>query len=392
MADQDHDSGAVPQGVSRRDLMWGAAVAAAATAAVPAMTAPAEAAMGKGSNEVNVRPDGTYDTVPLTKDSWTLAVIQARVRAVDEKNAKQSRKANLDHMLDLIDTSQSWGGKKDLLFFHEFPVTGYHNRWTRDDIIKHVAIELPGPEVDAIGKKAKEHGCYVVFGSYVKDKSWPNHVLSITTIVGPDGTIVDKHWKVRNIKGVFQGMELFTTTVYDVLDEFIERYGLDAVVPVTKTPIGNLATSSIQREPEFMRALAMKGAEVILRTATGGFTPADIQTTSLYNGVYTAVCNNAVSPDNPGFFDDAGSGGSAIYGPRGETLAEADGKFEQAVTTRIPIAEFRKRHRLPLVHWALYAPVFAKYQANFPPGLFSKYLPKDGMDSANYLKDKGLWK
>ena len=225
------------------------------------------------------------------------------------------------------------------MFFHEFPVTGW-NTWTRKEILKF-ALEIPGPETEQISAKAREYGCYIVFGSYAIDADWPNHVLSITTIIGPDGAIVDKHWKARNIKGVFSGVELFTTSIYDVLDRYVELYGADAVLPITRTPYGNIATSSVQREPEIFRAFAIKGAEIILRTATGGFTPADVQATSMYNGVYTAICNNAVSPGNPGFFDDAGSGGTAIYDNRGEPLAEARSAFEQSVSARIPIAAFQ---------------------------------------------------
>ena len=232
----------------------------------------------------------------------------------------------------------------------------------------------------------------IIFGSYARDPDWPNHILSITTVIGTDGQIVDKHWKARNIKGVFPGFELFTTTVYDVLDEYVEMYGEDAVLPVTRTPFGNIATSSVQREPELFRAMAMKGAEIILRTATGGFTSIDMQVTSLYNGVYTAVCNNAVSMDNPNFFDDAGSGGSAIYGPGTEVVAEANTKFETMVRGRIPIAEYRQRNRQPIVHMELYKPIFERYTNPYGPNLFSTYQPTDLIDAKRYLKDKSNWK
>ena len=68
--------------------------------------------------------------------------------------------------------------------------------------------------------------------------------------------------------------------------------------------------------------MALKGAEIILRTASGGFTTADMEMTSRYNKVYTVIVNNAVSPENPGFMDDAfgGSGGTAIYGPDGKAF------------------------------------------------------------------------
>jgi predicted amidohydrolase len=372
--------------ISRRNL-FGAGLAAAALASTDA----ARAAMGKGPTETNLRPDGTYATVDLAKDAWTLGVVQSRVMALNAAKPEPRKRENLQHMLDLIDYAQGYGGKKDLLFFHEFPITGYSYEWGRKDALK-IAIDIPGPETEALAKKAKQHDCWLVFGSYARDPDWPDHLLSITSVMDNQGRIVDKHWKARNIKGVFVGFELFTTTIHDALDRYVEMYGYDAVVPVTRTPLGNICTSSIQREPEYFRAMAMKGGEVILRTASGGFTPADMQATSLYNGVYTAVCNNAASPGNGLYFEDAGGGGSAIYGPRGEELDAAPTSFETLVTARIPIKEFRARHRQPNIHTDLYLKEYETYRSRHAPNLFSSYLPTDGQDAKRFLADKSRWK
>jgi predicted amidohydrolase len=355
-----------------------------------ALSAAALAANASPSSAPSaVDPKGGYARAELAKPAWSLGVVQSRVRAVEMGNYRREIKDNLAHMLELIDKAFYYGGKPDLLFFHEFPITGWR-KWTRAEILQF-AIEIPGEETEAIAKKAREYGCYIVFGSYARDKDWPNHVLSITTVMGPDGAILDKHWKARNIKGVFPGFELFTTCVYDVLDRYVEMYGWDHVVPVTQTPLGNICTSSIQREPELFRAMAMRGAEVILRTASGGFNAMDIQMTSVYNQVYTAICNNAYSPNNAGFFDDAGSGGTAIYGPRGDVLAEADGKFEQLVTTTIPIQAFRATKTQPIVHMEMYLPTFQAYRSKYGPNLFSEYLPTDLNDAARFLRDKSRW-
>jgi predicted amidohydrolase len=118
----------------------------------------------------------------------------------------------------------------------------------------------------------------------------------------------------------------------------------------------------------------------------------DIKMTSVYNNVYTAVCNNAVSAGNPGFVEDAGSsGGTSIFGPQGEVLAAANSEHETIVTTTVPIEDFRNRRRLPQVHMDLYRPVFDAYRNRYPPNLFLSYLPTDGRDSARYLKDKAVW-
>jgi predicted amidohydrolase len=374
-------------GISRRAALGGAVLGGATTA----LGAGTGQALEHGGGPMSVGANGGYATVPLAKDVVTLGVVQSRVRAVDVARLRQTRKANLDHMLELIDNAQNWGGRRDILFFHEFPITGYTGAWNHEQALR-VAIDIPGEETEAIAKKAREHQCMIVFGSYARDPDWPGHLLSITTVMGPDGTIVDRHWKARNIKGVFVGFELFTTTIHDVLDRYVEMYGRDAVIPVTRTPFGNIAGSSVQREPELFRAMAIKGAEIILRTASGGFTPADIQATSMYNGVYTAVCNNAVSPDNPGYFADAGGGGSAIYDPSGKVMEAAASEQEQVVTARIPIADFRRRHKQPIMHASLYRDVYAAYTERYPPNLFAQYLPSDGQDAERFLRDKATWK
>lgn len=340
---------------------------------------------------LTMQSDGGYATNPLAKDAWTLGVVQSRVIAVDSESPQKKRRENVQHMCDLIDYASGFSGKKDMLFFHEFPVTGYNYKWTLADARK-AAIELPGEETETLAKKARQYGTWLVFGSYVRDPDWPDSLLSITTIMNDKGEIVDKHWKARNIKGAFGGFELFTTTIYDVLPRYIEMYGADHVIPVTRTPLGNIATSSVQREPELFRAMAMKGAEVILRTASGGFTPADIAATSMYNSVYTAIANNAASPDNGLYFEDAGGGGSGVYGPNGNPIELAPTAFETCVTARIPIAEFRARHRQPIVHTELVIPVYEAYRSKYGPGLFSEYQPKDINDAGRYLKDKSRWK
>ena len=375
----------------RRNFLKSTALAGTAGLVAAAIGQPiARAATRRGSDSISMRSDGTYEVVPLQKSSVRLGIVQSRVRGVSIDNLHEDRQANLAHMLEQIDNAFHFGAGADVLFFHEFPITGF-DAWNRKEILQ-VAIEIPGEETEAISEKAKQYGCYIVFGSYARDADWPNHVLSITTIIGPDGSIVDKHWKARNIKGVFHGIELFTTTIYDVLDAYVEMYGSDAVLPVTRTPIGNIVTSSVQLEPELFRVFAMKGGEIFLRTATGGFTPWDIQATAGYNHVYVAICNNAVSPDNPGFYDDAGSGGSAIYDPRGEVIAAADTKFETLISAQIPIAQFREKNRQPIVHMALYRDVFDAYRNAYGPNLFSEYQPTDLRDSKAYLADKSTWK
>lgn len=105
----------------------------------------------------------------------------------------------------------------------------------------------------------------------------------------------------------------------------------------------------------------------LMSGASGGFNSSDIEMCSAYNGVYTVIVNNAVSPDNPGFMADAGgaSGGTARY---------------------------RARHHIPDVHMELYTNVFDAYRPRFRPGLYLDYQPTSLKDAKRYLDEQDGWR
>jgi hypothetical protein len=116
----------------------------------------------------------------------------------------------------------------------------------------------------------RKYNCYIIFGTYAKDeKNWPGHILHLMVMAKPDGSIVT-HWKQRNVRGMFPGGEQYTSVIYDVYDRFVEMYGIDAVIPVERTDIGNIAMSAVQFEPELFRCMAFKGAETDLSRRNRG--------------------------------------------------------------------------------------------------------------------------
>ena len=377
----------------KRRALLGAGAGAAMAGAFDwsAFASPASAATTAHATPLQMRSDGTYATVPLAKETLSIAVAQTRVVPVELDNLAATRRANVQHMLDVIDAASGFSGPRDLIVFHEFPITGYRHTWNLEEA-RRAAIEVPGPETEMLAAKAREYGTWLVFGSYVRDPDWPGRLLSITTVMNEAGEIVGKDWKARNLKGFFPGgRELFTATIYDLLDEYVERYGWDAVVPVLRTPIGNLFTSSSQMEPELFRAAAMKGAEIMLRTATGNYSELDIRATSMYNRVYSAIANNSASPENRYYLADSEPGHAGIVGPDGDFLEQAETDFETLVSGRIPIASFRERHRQPIVHSELVTPVFEQYRSPYGPNLLADYQPTDTTDAGRYLREKTRW-
>ena len=382
----------------RRDLLAGAGAAGLAGLVTGGTTARAEAAPQAGAPGVSVANRGKYATVPLRQDAINVTAIQSRVRSVDVNNLKPTLQANLDHALELIDIAQGspdawggerlWGAKQDLICMHEFPIQGFQP-WTRAEL-NRIALELPGPETEAIGARAKKYGCYIAFGCYAREQGWPRHVINMSVIVGPDGGIVSKQWKARNILGLFGENALIGTTVYDVLDRYVEMYGWDAVLPVARTDIGNLAMTAVGMEPLLYQCLALKGAEILVMSVTGGSNAETATSTARHNRMYTVGVCNSVSPGNLGFTEAAGAEdeGTVIVDPRGTVLAKTSNHHEDTASTRIPIADFRKTRRFPEVPIALLRPVLDQYEPLFQPNSFLNELPETYRDAGALVRKR----
>lgn len=393
----------------RRDLLRQAGAAGLAgltaaafpgriTSASDDQASPQPATPGATPSRVSVAQRGAYDTVPLRQDFINVAAIQSRVRSVDVGNLAPTLKANLQHVLDLIDVAQGspgawnherrWGSKQDLICLHEFPVQGFQP-WNRDELIK-VAFDLPGPESEAIGQRAKTYDCYIAWGCYARDKDWPNHVINMSVISGPSGAIVSKQWKLRNILGAFGDLALIGTTVYDVLDRYVEMYGWDEVIPIARTDIGNLAMTAVGNEPGLYQCQTLKGAEIIIRTVTGGSNADAVIETARSNRVYAVGVGNSVSPDNMGFMDAAGARdeGTVIVDPRGTVLARTTNHHEDVASSRLPIGDFRKGRRVADLPMAALLPVYQQYAAAYGPNAFLEYLPKDYRDAAAHARKR----
>lgn len=372
--------------MTRRQLV--AALGTASTVAAAGSLGAAENTESQVDNDISVAADGNYERVPLRKSSIRVTAVQSPIQAADANNPKPVLKKNLKRMLDYIDDANGFPGPQDLICFHEQPIMGW-NPWTRAEALK-VAIEVPGVETEALGKKAKQYGCYIAFGTYARDKDWPGHLLLNGVLIGPDGEVVTQHWKQHNVR-LSPNWTMYTTSAYDVLDRYTEMYGADAVLPVARTDIGNLSLMTSPYDPDIHRALSLKGMEIGVRFSSGGFNATDSRSSSLFNQNYTITTNQSLSPDQPGFPAFSGSGGTSIYGPFGKEVAMAKSIHEEFIKASLPMGDFRKSHRLPDIPMALVMPVYQKYRPPYDPGLQQDYIPSDPQDAARYFKSKRNW-
>lgn len=387
--------------IDRRSLLAGAAVASVAAIAGREGMADAQAqnvAMPSPTNDIQVANRGQYAKVALKQDSINVAAVQSQLYSIDLRDRSNTLKRNLNRVLRLIDLAQNspeewngerrWGSKVDLITMHEFPIQGFQP-WNRKEL-NQIAFELPGPESEAIGERAKRYGCYISWGCYAKEKDWPDHVINMSVLTGPDGKIVSKQWKARNILGLFGDGALIGTTVYDVLDRYVEMYGWDAVMPVARTDIGNIAITAVGNEPLLYTCLALKGAEVLVLSVTGGSNSEMAKATARAARIYTMGVGNAVSPNNIGFPEGSGTRdqGTVIVDPRGTVLAETDNHHEEIITARIPIAEFRKTRRVQELPMAILLPILQQYQPLFQPNAFLGKLPQTYQEAGELVRQR----
>jgi predicted amidohydrolase len=336
-----------------------------------------------------VRPDGTYETVPLAKDVVVVKVVQnTPLNLQKAPSIREGLATNVERMASWIQKACSTGKKPDFVLFNEFPLTGY-STGSRDEKLRFT-IQIPGPETERIGALAKACDTYVVFGSYATDPAWPGHILSLNPVIGRDGKVKKVYWKSRNVLR-FGADEIPTTTVENVRDRYRAMYGIEEEFPVLMTEFGNIAVSTVQVDPFVFAAYAMRGVEIMLRTATL-FSKTDVQAIAFYNNMYSAMSNITFAPDS-GVPANLG-GGSLVVDPRGRVLAEDPSNNESVIEAEIPIAQFRNGRTIPRYPLEVVKSVFDQYVPELPLNhldLKPPELPQTLKDMKDLLDRQSRW-
>ena len=131
---------------------------------------------------------------------------------------------------------------------------------------RECAIDIPGPETDALGSIAKEYDVYIIAQAKAKHPDFKDRFFNVGFTIDPAGDVIHKHYKVAPLYPVEHSV-----CPHDVYDWWIEKYGrtLDAFFPVVDTEIGRLGVMMANEGsyPEHARGLALNGAEVVYRAS-----------------------------------------------------------------------------------------------------------------------------
>ena len=240
---------------------------------------------------------------------------------------------NLEHISILIKAAV-WLSSLDLpvrlIALPEGALQGFNDEILDSDHATYAnecAIDIPGPETDALGKLARQWDAFIMAQAKARHPEFPGRFFNVGFVVDPGGEVVLKHHKVVPLLPVEHSV-----TPHNVWDRWIELYGrtLDAFYPVADTAIGRLGylMANEGSYPENARGLAMNGAEVVYRgpfphphTGNGLF---EIQNRAraLDNNLYLIACNLGtyyLQPDDEVPIDAFG-GGSAVFDYRGQIV------------------------------------------------------------------------
>jgi predicted amidohydrolase len=216
---------------------------------------------------------------------------------------------------------------------------------TVDELRDKLAVPIPNEHTDRYAAKAKERGIYIQTGTFLEvDRKWPGAVFNTTCLIGPDG-LLGRYRKVN------------PWLPWEVHSSPHDLPGYDEpMFPVVETEIGRLGAAICYDWlfPEVLRALALAGAEVLIRVSAymdpwGATPPLDWWTLfnrarAVENMAYVVAANQGASAANyPPF---SWPGGSMIVDFDGRILAQADpGPSEKIVVGPVDLASLRHERR-----------------------------------------------
>lgn len=276
-----------------------------------------------------------------------------------------------------------------------------------------IAIDIPGPETDALGEIAREWDVHIMAQAKARHPEFQDRFFNVGFIIDDKGDVILTHHKLVPLLPVEHSM-----TPHDVFDWWIEEYGrnLQAFWPVVDTPLGRMGIMMANEGsyPENARGLAMNGCEVAYRAsiphpaASNDYFEIQNRARALDNNMYV------VAPNMGTYYLDQKSevpidtfgGASMIVNYRGQIVGKHNYSGVSSFISG-PIDIHALRHHRTNSQWTNWLKDLKTemYQIIYDEPIFPKnlYLNREPMKHAEYrekvtdkqiqlLLDRGIWK
>jgi len=195
-----------------------------------------------------------------------------------------------------------------------------------------MAEPVDGPTVTSFQALAKELGVVIVLNVFERDGDL---TFDTSPVIDADGTLL----------GLTRMVHI---TEYENFHEQGYYAPGDKGVPVFDTRFGKIGVAICydRHYPEYMRALAVAGAEVVVVPQAGavgewpeGLYEAEMRVAAFQNGYFTALCNR-VGPESHLTF----AGESFVCAPGGEVVARAGAGTDEILHCELDLAACEDSH------------------------------------------------
>lgn len=198
-----------------------------------------------------------------------------------------------------------------LVAFPELAFWPFFPQHRREGRPREFAETIPGPTTDLFCKLARQYGVVVVLNLYERDGE--KHYDS-SPVIDSNGAIAG----VVRMMHIMDGPGFHEKDYYDPGDN-------DRLVFETSAGHVGVAICYDRHYPEYMRALALQGAQVVVVPQAGtvdewtpGLFQAELRVAAFQNGYFTALVNRVGKEDALTF-----AGESFVTDPFGKVLTEA---------------------------------------------------------------------
>ncbi len=199
----------------------------------------------------------------------------------------------------------------NLIVYPELAFTPFYPQRRVNEMPLHLAEPIPGPTTDRFCKAARRLGVVVVLNLYEHAGS---QAFDASPVINADGKLLGK-------------TRMMHITDYEGFYEQGYYVPGDSGAPVYDTACGRIGVAICydRHYPEYLRALALQGADLVVVPQAGvlgewpdGLFEAELQVASFQNGYFMALANRVGREDLLTF-----AGASFVTDPDGRVVAQA---------------------------------------------------------------------
>jgi len=250
--------------------------------------------------------------------------------ALIQQHATKDNQNNIDRAVVSFEQGAKQGAQ--LIVFAELAFTYFYPQKPSVGNNEDLAEPIPGPTTEIFSELARKWKTTVVLNLFEKKG---NKTFDSSPVIDADGKIL----------GITRMVHIMEGPCFHEQGYYFPGGRTNLVYHTSVGKIG-IAICYDRHYPEYMRALALQGAELVIVPQAGavgewppGLFEAEMQVAGFQNGYFTALCNRVGKEDCIEF-----EGKSFIAAPDGRVLAQAPAGEDTILIHEIDLDEVKNSH------------------------------------------------